>query len=70
MFWGGIDYDACTELVQILRPNVIARRYVLDILDEHVVPFAPFIGPDFSLMHDNAQLRMLFSNFLKRKMQL
>nr|CAH7717064.1 unnamed protein product [Callosobruchus chinensis] len=40
MFWGGIAYDACTE-------------YVLEVLEEYVVLFAPPIGTDFSLTHDH-----------------
>lgn len=55
MFWGGISYDARTELVPLPRPALNARRYILEIIEEHVVPFAPFIGPDFLLMHDNAR---------------
>lgn len=55
MFWGGIAYDACTELVPLPRPALNARRYVLEIFEEHVVPFALFIGADFLLMHDNAR---------------
>lgn len=55
MFWGGIQYDARTELVVIPRPALTAQRYVTDILEEHVVPFAPFVGHQFQLMHDNAR---------------
>lgn len=55
MFWGGIQYDARTELVVVPRPALTAQRYVEDILEEHVVPFAPFIGENFKLMHDNAR---------------
>nr|CAI5838635.1 unnamed protein product [Callosobruchus analis] len=54
MFWGDIAYDACTELVRLPISALNARRYVLEILEEHVVPFAPFIGTDFLLMHDYA----------------
>lgn len=55
MFWGGISFDARTELVVVGRPALNAPRYVEHILEEHVIPFAPFIGPDFKLMHDNAR---------------
>nr|CAI5866398.1 unnamed protein product [Callosobruchus analis] len=54
MFWGGIAYDACTEIVCLPRPALNARRYVLEVLAERVVPFAPFIGADFLLLYDNA----------------
>lgn len=55
MFWGGIHYDARTELVAIPRPALTSQRYVEEVLEEHVVPFAPFVGPHFKLMHDNAR---------------
>lgn len=32
-----------------------ARRYIEEILQEAVVPFAPFIGDNFVLMQDNAR---------------
>lgn len=54
MVWGGICYDARTELVVFDRGSVNARRYVEQVLEPHVVPFAPFIGDHFVFMHDNA----------------
>ena len=30
-------------------------QYITEILQPHVVPFAPFIGNDFLFMHDNAR---------------
>lgn len=54
MFREGIVYDVCTELEPVPRPGLNARKYVLEILDEHEVPFAPFKGPGVLLMHDNA----------------
>lgn len=45
MFKGGISFDAPKELVvTIPRPTIIAQRYVMEVLQDHVVPFAPFIG--------------------------
>lgn len=32
-----------------------AQRYIGKVLEETVVPFAPFIGDDFLLMQDNAR---------------
>lgn len=56
MIWGGICYDARTELVIFERGSVNAHRYVTEVLEPHVMPFAPFIGDSFVLMHDNARV--------------
>ena len=55
MVWGGITLVAKTDLHVFQRGNLTALRYISDILEEYVVPFAPFIGDDFMLMHDNAR---------------
>lgn len=55
MVWGGITYEARTDLVVFDRGSVNAQRYVEEVLQDHVVPFAPFIGENFRLMHDNAR---------------
>lgn len=55
MVWAGINMAARTELVFVEHGSLTAHRYVEEILLEHVVPFAPFIGDDFTLMHDNAR---------------
>ena len=47
--------EARTALVRIDRGRLTAHRYITDILEEHVVPFAPYIGDNFMLMHDNAR---------------
>jgi hypothetical protein len=54
MVWGGISMEARTELVVVNGGAMTANRYTRDILEPHVVPFAPFIGNDSNLMHDNA----------------
>jgi transposase len=54
MVWGGISMEARTELVVVNGGAMTANRYTRDILEPHVVPFAPFIGNDSILMHDNA----------------
>lgn len=55
MLWAGISYDARTELVFIDGGRLNAERYIEHILEENVVTFAPFVGDDFVLMHDNAR---------------
>jgi hypothetical protein len=47
--------EARTELVVVNGGAMTANRYIRDILEPHVVPFAPFIGNDSILMHDNAR---------------
>lgn len=54
MVWGGITYDARTNLVPILDGSLTSRRYIGEILSEHVVPFAHNRN-NFILMHDNAR---------------
>lgn len=55
MVWGGISLTSRTDLVVLNNGNLNAERYILDILEQHVVPYAPYIGPDFLLMQDNAR---------------
>jgi transposase len=55
MVWGGISMEARTELVVVNGGAMTANRYIRDILEPHVVPFAPFIGNDSILIHDNAR---------------
>lgn len=54
MVWGGISYEARTDLVVIDNGSLTAQRYLEDILEPHVMPFGPFIDEGFTLMHDNA----------------
>lgn len=37
------------------RPSLTAQRYLEDILEEHVVLFPQFVGPNIKVMHDNAR---------------
>lgn len=55
MVWGGICFDARTELVIIDGGSLTAQRYVTEILEEHVMPFAPFFDNGMILMQDNAR---------------
>lgn len=55
MVWGGISLTARTELIFVDGGSLTAHRYITEILEEHVVPFVPFIGDNFLLMQDNAR---------------
>lgn len=55
MVWAGISMAAHTELYLVPRGSVTAERYINEILEDYVVPYAPFIGNNFLLMHDNAR---------------
>jgi hypothetical protein len=55
MLWGGISFRGHTELVSINGGSLTADRYIRDVLEPHVLPYAPFVGNDFRLMHDNAR---------------
>jgi hypothetical protein len=53
--WFGVVY--VLRLVPIcmffLRGTTNSTVYVIDILEQYVVPFAPFIGDNFIFQHDN-----------------
>lgn len=53
LVWEGICLGARTELGVIENGSLTALRYVSEILEPHVMPFAPFIGDKFVLMHNN-----------------
>lgn len=55
MVWGGIGVEARTELVVVHGNRLNSDRYIRDILEPHVVPFAPFVGDNFWFMQDNAR---------------
>lgn len=55
MVWGGINLRAKTDLHVFPRGSLTAQRYIADVLQEYVVPFAPFIGENFLFMQDNAR---------------
>ncbi|CAH2220332.1 jg1316 [Pararge aegeria aegeria] len=54
MVWAGICLGARTDLVVLDRGILTADRYIREVLEENVVPFAPYIGDDFVCMQDNA----------------
>ena len=55
MVWAGISFYGRTELVVIERGSMTADRYIRECLEDHVVPYAPFVGDQFLFMHDNAR---------------
>lgn len=55
MVWGGISLNGRTELVVIREGSMTARRYIDEVIEPHVVPFAENVGPEFILQQDNAR---------------
>jgi hypothetical protein len=54
MVWSEIIFNGRTELVVIREGSMTARRYIDEVLEPHVVPFAQNMGPEFILQQDNA----------------
>ncbi|KAJ4441340.1 hypothetical protein ANN_11195 [Periplaneta americana] len=50
-----LNFNGLTELVFFENGSLTARRYIGEILADHVVFFAPFMNENFALMHDNAR---------------
>jgi len=44
-----------TNKLVVVNGALNADGYIRDVLQEHVVPFAPYIGENFLLMHSNAR---------------
>lgn len=62
MVWGGISLEAKTALVFLVGANsnpgaggLTSERYINEVLEEHVVPYAGYVGENFLFMHDNAR---------------
>jgi hypothetical protein len=55
MVWPGITSQAKTELVHINGGRLTVHRYITEVLERRVVPFAPYIGDNFIYMQDNAK---------------
>lgn len=55
MVWAGISMEGRTDLYIVPRGSLTAERYIEEILQDYVVPYAPFIGDNFLFMHDNAR---------------
>jgi hypothetical protein len=58
MVWGGITLTGRTELVVLRGGSLTAVRYLRDIVEPHVIPFAENMGRDFILQQDNARLHI------------
>ena len=52
--WGGISLNNKTDLI-LIRGNLTAERYVEGVVQNHILPFAHEIGPNFVLMQDGAR---------------
>jgi len=50
MVWGGLCLGARTELVVVVNGALNANGYIRDVLQEHVVPFAPHIGENSQIL--------------------
>jgi hypothetical protein len=68
MVWDAISVQGLQgriELVSLCGARMTAVRYITDILDPHVMPYGPFIGPNFVYMHNNARPHLLWSGQLE-----
>lgn len=54
MVWGGVSLDERTDLV-VVPGRLCAQAYIDNVLEDHVLPAAYGVGPDFLLMQDNAR---------------
>lgn len=55
MFWDDICFDARLELVSIQLRSMNANYYLENILIGPLMPFGPFMEPNFLFMQDKAQ---------------
>ena len=55
MVWGGISAQGKTDLHVIDNCTLTALRYVNEILDVYVRPYAGAVGENFILMDHNAR---------------
>lgn len=55
MVWGGISAEAHTDLVFFDGASMNAESYISNVLEDMVVPYAPFIGDGFLFWQDNAR---------------
>lgn len=73
MVWGGITLDGRTALHVFENGGVTARRYIDEILEPIVIPFANQIGPNFILQQDNARphtARIVQKNFEEQNLEV
>jgi hypothetical protein len=55
MVWGSVCSTGRAGWPVFPRGTLNSAVYVTDILEQYVVPFAPFIGDNFIFQHDNAR---------------
>jgi hypothetical protein len=55
MIWAGISLEAHTYLIFVENGAMTAHRYILECVESHVGPYAPFIGENFLFMDDNVR---------------
>ena len=55
MVWGGISRDGKTDLHVFQNGTLTGDRYINEILDVYVKPYAGAVGENFILMDDNAR---------------
>ncbi|GJQ65124.1 hypothetical protein Trydic_g7268 [Trypoxylus dichotomus] len=53
--YGDICVHGSTDLIVHGRPVLNTHRYIEEVLQDHVVPFALIRGPDFLLIQENAR---------------
>jgi hypothetical protein len=58
MIWAGISLEAHIDLVFVENGAMTVHRYILECVESHVVPYAPFIAENFLFMDDNARPHM------------
>ncbi|KAJ4427142.1 hypothetical protein ANN_24758 [Periplaneta americana] len=58
MVWAGINFTLLMDLVFVEGEFLTAHRYMKEILGEHVLSFASFIGDNFVLLEDNTRPRV------------
>lgn len=55
MVWGGISWEGKTDLHVFQNGTITGERYINEILDVYVKPYAGAVGENFILMDDNAR---------------
>lgn len=55
MVWAGISFEGRTGLIFVERGTLTADRYTRQCLQDHVVPYGPFVDENFLFMHDTAR---------------
>lgn len=55
MVWGGVTLGGRTILHVVEGRALTSQMYVAEVQEPIVIPFIPFIGDEFKLMHDNSR---------------